>query len=276
MRIDRSHRRWIVVTGILVAAASTCYVRARLDPLRPPSGGDAYGLAFGAAGTLCMLIAAGLTLRKRFKNLRLGGATAWMSAHVWLSVLSLPLLLFHCDFRFGGTLSSWLLALFLICWFSGLLGLVLQNVLPRVMTAQVQKETPYEQIDHVVAGLLGSAKGHVELLRKNPEAAPLVTFFDEQVAPWLDPCARHSEVFESTSAAALRRTHLLRMLPVALAPTMNVLFELSEERRQLARQRTLHLWLHGWLFVHVPIAWATLAVTVFHAIRTLRHQWWIS
>ena len=43
-----------------------------------------------------------------------------------------------------------------------------------------------------------------------------------------------------------------------------------DERRELERQRRLHLWLHAWLFVHVPLSYAMLVFTVWHIIGALR------
>jgi hypothetical protein len=43
-----------------------------------------------------------------------------------------------------------------------------------------------------------------------------------------------------------------------------------DERRELERQRRLHLWLHGWLFVHVPLSYAMLIFTAWHIFGALR------
>ena len=36
---------------------------------------------------------------------------------------------------------------------------------------------------------------------------------------------------------------------------------ICEERRQLAVQRRLHHWLHGWLLIHVPLSYALLLLS---------------
>jgi hypothetical protein len=46
---------------------------------------------------------------------------------------------------------------------------------------------------------------------------------------------------------------------------------MCEERRQLARQRRLHRWLHGWLLVHVPLSYALLLLSAVHAFQSLRY-----
>jgi len=44
---------------------------------------------------------------------------------------------------------------------------------------------------------------------------------------------------------------------------------LCEQRAQIEIQRKLHLWLHGWLLVHVPLSWAMVALTAVHAVMSL-------
>ncbi|MBA2585658.1 MAG: hypothetical protein H0U99_04155, partial [Chthoniobacterales bacterium] len=42
-----------------------------------------------------------------------------------------------------------------------------------------------------------------------------------------------------------------------------------DERRMLDLQARLQHWLHGWLFVHVPISFLLLIMTFWHAWVTL-------
>jgi len=43
------------------------------------------------------------------------------------------------------------------------------------------------------------------------------------------------------------------------------LADVAAERRDLAVQRRLHLWLHGWLMVHVPLTAALLVLLAAHS-----------
>jgi hypothetical protein len=75
----------------------------------------------------------------------------------------------------------------------------------------------------------------------------------------------------AAASAQLQRAHLKRLAPAAYHGVVDDLFEICDERREIERQRRLHLWLHGWLFVHVPVSWALLVGTVFHAVGALRY-----
>lgn len=134
--------------------------------MRPagPHGGSGVGLAFGIVGFAFMIFAALLGARKRVPTWRLGRAQAWMRGHLWLGLLSLPLLLFHGGFHFGGTLTRVLMWLLIITVASGLFGAVLQHYVPRLMTADAPLETIYDEIGNVRRSLREEADRAVEAL----------------------------------------------------------------------------------------------------------------
>ena len=122
------------------------------------------GLIFGILGFAIMIFAALLGARKRVPTWRLGRAQAWMRGHLWLGLLSLPLILFHGGFHFGGTLTRVLMWLLIITVASGVFGAVLQNYVPRIMTSDVPLETIYDEIDNVRRALREEADRAVEAI----------------------------------------------------------------------------------------------------------------
>lgn len=173
MLLDQSHRRWRIISGAILLISSAAYVPySRLSPLGP-RGGSLPGLLYGIAGLGLMLFAALLGLRKRFPVWRIGRAQTWMRGHLWLGLLSVPLVLFHAGFSMGGTLSSALMVLMVIVTVSGIFGAALQHYLPRMMTQQVQMETIFEQIDSVRQQLSKEAELIINTPATRPENAPL-------------------------------------------------------------------------------------------------------
>jgi hypothetical protein len=149
MLLDRSQRGWALGSLAILAVAFVVYVPYAWTSPQGARGGSAIGLLFGSAGFAFMLYAAALGARKRVPTWRLGRAKSWMRAHLWLGLLSLPLILFHAGFRFGGTLTQVLMLLLMITVASGVLGALLQNSIPRTITADVPLETIYDEIAHV-------------------------------------------------------------------------------------------------------------------------------
>ena len=174
-------------------------------------GGTALGLAFGGFGFAFMIFAALLGARKKVPVWRVGRAQTWMRGHLWLGLLSLPLIVFHSGFRYGHGLSAVLTTLLIVVVASGVFGAALQHYMPRVMTREVTMETIYEEIEHVraqlreeaeelftqataeapkaAAGGVGSTATSVAV--REDEAAPLRNFFEQELKPFLEsPAAR--------------------------------------------------------------------------------------
>src|SRR5207248_8804081 len=125
-------------------------------------GGSLMGLFFAALGTGIIVFECLLGLRKKYPASPLGRVKTWLSAHVWLGLLSFLLILMHAGFRWGGGLAGALMWLFTVVAASGILGVVLQNYLPRRMTEQAPRETIIEQIPTVIHGLRVEADERVE------------------------------------------------------------------------------------------------------------------
>jgi hypothetical protein len=160
MHMDKTQRTWGSASLIIFAASAIGYTVYALNSR--PSGGSVVGLFFGIVGFGFMIFAALLGARKRVPVWRLGRAQAWMRGHLWLGLLSLPMILFHGGFRFGGTMTQVLMWLLIATVGSGLFGAILQNYLPRVMTTDAPLETIYDEIGNVRKLLREEADRDVE------------------------------------------------------------------------------------------------------------------
>src|SRR5271155_2851650 len=295
LRIDRTHRAWLIASLIIFGVATAIYVVYAAASPAGPSGGSAIGLTFGIAGSLCMIFAGLLAARKKVPVWRLGRAQTWMRGHLWLGLLSLPLILFHGGFRFGGPLTSVLMVLLIIVVASGLFGATLQHYMPNVMTAEVSKETIFEQIDHVRAGLIAetdemiaatvgsdSSPGTKQSARSAaaigqttalaPEAAlPLSSFYANEMRPFLQEKGPQNQPLANANTARTVFAELRRLLPPEAHDTVKRFEEICDEERQLRRQARLHHWLHGWLMLHIPLSFALLLLGCVHAVMALRY-----
>ena len=157
MLLDAKHKPWIAVVAGITVAGAVGYIPYHLLSINGPSGGSGVGLGFGLAAFGLMIFAGLLGLRRRFPALRVGRPENWMRGHLWLGILTVPLVFFHAGFQIGGPLTMALLILLVLVTLSGILGVVLQQILPRVMTARVTLETIHDQIDHVLVQLLAEA-----------------------------------------------------------------------------------------------------------------------
>jgi hypothetical protein len=187
MRIlNRAHIPWFVFVVAAAIFAAWIYLGnfapqklpagLRLPPAftQTPSehrsvGGTPVGLIFGATAFAIFIFAGLLGARKKVVLWRLGTLQRWMRAHIWLTLLTVPLVLFHSGFRFGGPMTTLLVVLYAVVMISGIYGLVLQHQLPHIMKERLPAETVYEQIPHIRAQLVTAA----EKMRDSFKPAPL-------------------------------------------------------------------------------------------------------
>jgi hypothetical protein len=382
--VNRAHLPWFVfVVGATIFA--TWIYLGNFAPqklpagLRLPSaltqtpsehrsvGGTPVGLIFGATAFAIFIFAGLLGARKKVVLWRLGTLQRWMRAHIWLTLLTVPLVLFHSGFRFGGPMTTLLVVLYAVVMISGIYGLVLQHQLPHIMKERLSAETVYEQIPHIRAQLVAAgekmrdsfkpsppektdsgapaasaaktvtaestpmastsgelstptaraksvvgstitaqtipptsgtpaALGSSTLAKAmadkpspattpsspgattsaKPEAASdtvsqsvLLEFLDEQVLPYLS--ARRGDRFRLGTSRYSEELFRFVKLRVSGAHRARVeeIQAWCDERRMLDLQLKLQHWLHGWLFVHVPISFLLILLTGWHAYVTL-------
>lgn len=312
MLIDRTHKGWITATIVLLVMAGGYYGyyhhQSYLSGGNGPTGGTWTGLVYGIIGFALMIFCGLLGLRRKVRVWRIGRAESWLRAHIWLGLLSFPIILFHSGLSFGNHLTLWLMILFSIVMVSGIVGLILQNVVPKMMVTRVQAESTYEQIPHVIGVLKNEADqmvskvcgplgnevqsdeqklpgeaGHASVKKDGAVqgkvvkakgkstgplegSGPLKTFYLAEVQPFL------GENFQTGSKLATPRSslalfeHTRALIPEPLHETLKDLESVCDERRQLALQERLHFWLHSWEFIHVPLSYALLAMSLVHAI----------
>jgi hypothetical protein len=293
MRIDHTHKRWFGATVMLCALAIAVYVYCTRAGISTPGGGSALGLTLGIAGYALMLIAALLGLRKKFPIRRIGRASTWMRAHLWLGFLSLPLLVLHSGFSANGSLTAWLMILLIITVATGLIGAAIQHYLPKLMTRLVPLETIYEEIprvrvqlqreaDELMACLPGAEtsgfawnarpakSGRIAEAEIEPELVEqLREVYAETIRPFLsDPDVVKNHCADRERSASLF-TSLRTYAPEPVHKIVAGLEHICEEERQLNRQKQIYRWLHGWLLVHVPLSLALILLGAIHAIVAL-------
>jgi hypothetical protein len=296
MLLNRDHRSSALASCVVTAVAALFYWLYAASSAYGPSGGSWPGLAFGIAGTALMTFEGLLAWRKRHRTARIGAAQLWMKLHIWLGFMAVPLILFHAGFSLGGPLTTTLMVLFAVVTASGIFGLVVQQIIPRLMTHSLPTETIHSQFVQVRNGLAADAYEVVasvagDIAEAAPErawlqrpaqarwkavprqraaseplpgSAALKTFYASEVRPYL--------LAERGGRRALPDVRaILVEAPVELHPKLERLRAICEERRQLDVQARLHAWLHNWLFVHAPLSFALFVLIAFHIYYALQY-----
>jgi hypothetical protein len=318
--INRQHWVWATFVILATALSALVYVsefHPERAPLRIPLpaewhrdvqetgrsvGGTPLGLAFGGISAAIFIFAALLGLRRKRPTLKVGRLQTWLKGHIWLSLLTIPLVALHAGFSTGSPMTQGLLVVYTIVMVSGFFGLALQHFLPRLMKERVPLETIFEQIPHILnqfreaaqemrkgleavaapalAASAAPAGAAAEVALAEPPAAIIETapdpseqmlrqFIDEVALPYLAAPRGEKLVLGAQRVS----DDQFRLLKISVGPEwqgrVEQLQSWCDERRQLDLQTKIQHWLHGWLLVHVPFSILLLLFTLWHAVAAL-------
>lgn len=133
----------------------------------------------------------------------------------------------------------------------------------------VQRKSAKEKVDAEINKRKGSPqipadKQSVEALRRH---------YLNEVRPYLTstPSKFTERLFGDPGSLRAYFDRLRLLVAPEAHPVVRDLESICEERRQLAVQSRLHRMLHAWLYVHVPLSFAFLLLSVVHAVVALSY-----
>lgn len=309
----KAHAFWCVLCVVATVVSVAAYAAVASGAARLPGGSSAIGLVYGVLGSLIILFEFALWPR-RWPGVRawrvLGRTQVWLRAHIWLGLLTVPLIWMHSGFTWGGGLSTTIAVLFIVIIVSGILGLALQQFIPRMLLIDVAGETVYSQLETVAAQYLRDADLLVERLRSEPvehaigvtheefhaaglgrrtrvpvalvtaersltqeaaRAGVLTLAYDKTIRPFLVQGPHPGSALNEPTRAAAFFQDLRTRLDAELMSTVDSLEAWCENRRGFGRQAWLHWLLHSWLSVHLPLSVALVVLMLVHAVVALKY-----
>src|SRR5207302_7715642 len=187
--VNRAHLPWFIFVVAATFFATWLYIgnftpqtlpsalRLPDSLLQKPSehhrvGGTPLGLIFGTIALSIFVFAALLGARKKVVLWRIGTVQRWLRAHIWLTLLTIPLVILHSGFRLGGPMTTLIVVLYIIVMVSGIYGLILQHYMPAIMMEQLPAESVYEQVPHIRAQIVAAATKMRDSLKPAPPTKP--------------------------------------------------------------------------------------------------------
>jgi hypothetical protein len=263
------HKRfkWLKVAVALSLTTILGYVLVDVQPR--PNGGSWYGYALGTLGALLILWLTLLGVRKRAITRGRYSLKSWTSAHVYLGLSLIVVATLHTGFQFGLNVHTLAYALMMLVIFSGIFGIVVYSILPRVMSAnrnemtEAQMLTTLRSIDrqlHDAAQPL--AHNQAELVRTSLEQDPFGGGIFRRLSGRYPNCATRMAQAEIRRETAYKPN-------VGNDPAEKVDGLLERKEAILARVRRhlrLKAMLEVWLYVHVPVTFALIAALAAHII----------
>ncbi len=257
---------WISLASALVLALHYLYYRSRTVPY----GGSVEGLLYGVAGTGLIAFLMYLGIRKRSYSSSFGTLQGWVSAHVYLGLLTLLLIPMHAGFRFGWDVHTLAFVLLAVVVLSGIVGIILYlNVPSRLTKFEVEQQA--DKIDGEMSRLLIDMRA---LVKDKSDA--LVQLYKEEVIAlqkvrpqgWsLLVRGNGSDVLALRAADLVKKASSIPSQDQAAFQTLSqLLLKKAQLEVNLMRQMRLRNALQSWLYVHIPVSIALVVAVGLHLV----------
>ncbi len=278
---------WLAITISVIAIAAYWYH----DPQEPPNGGTVLGYSLGTTGALMIVWLAWLGVRKRRYSSTLGSVQGWLSAHVYLGISLLLIVLLHSGFQFGINVHTLAFVLMTVVIVSGLYGVFIYLKLPqkvsenrkgvtRTELANQLEEIDYrsrrvaQDLDDDFQELVTSGASRTQL--GGSLWARLSGKDESQIVIKEGGQARVRPNPGQETALDWLADRQSRSSDPEIAAKIGELSALTRNKRRLLRQMQedmrLQATLEAWLFLHVPLSVALL-VALFTHIVTVFLYW---
>lgn len=236
-----------------------------LSEIKP---GNVWGLTYGTLATTFMVWVAFYGIRRRkirfFSRAKLGRSQAWVQFHIYGGWLFMLLVFMHIGFKLpSGPLNWWLWSVSIWVTLSGMLGVVIQKLIPRMMSSGLTIEVVYERIPELIEEIKSKA---AELVKSGAE--PIQDLYDKTVSPALTaPNVRLSYFIDITGGIQSRVRQFDFVRKTVAGEDLERLRQLESMYRtklELDAHFTLQRALRWWLYTHVPASLLLLALVAVH------------
>ncbi|HEX8527223.1 hypothetical protein [Allosphingosinicella sp.] len=263
------HRRfrWLKVALLLSLAAALVYAIVDVQPRH--NGGSWYGYTLGTIGALLILWLTMLGLRKRAMTRGRWSLKAWTSAHVYLGLSLIVIATLHSGFQFGLNVHTLAYGLMMLVILSGIYGIAVYSTLPDELSDNRAELTRPQMID-AVQKIDRQLQVAAQPLSVDDTAIVRLSLSEDPFRGGL--IRRLSGSYPNCrNALALRdmRKRLVTATGEDSEAIANVVQLFERKSAALARIRKhirIKALLEVWLYVHVPVTFATIAALIAHIV----------
>jgi hypothetical protein len=233
-------------------------------------GGSIEGLLYGVAGTGLIAVLMYLGIRKRSYASSTGTLQGWVSAHVYLGLLTLLLIPMHAGFRFGWDVHTLAFVLLAVVVLSGVLGLFLYRNIPGRLT-RYEAGQQADKIDPEIARLLADMRA---LMKDKSDV--LVQIYKAELAASQSRAPKGWSLLlkglggDLLAARSADLAKKVSTIPSSDQATFQILSQLLLKKTQLEvnlqHQMRLRNALQAWLYIHVPVSIAMVLAVGVHLV----------
>lgn len=272
---------WLALLVTLLAVAAYWLH----DPQEPANGGTVLGYTLGTVGALLIVLLTGFGVRKRRYASTLGSVQGWLSAHVYLGLALVIIVLLHSGFQFGWNVHTLAFVLMMLVVLSGLFGVFVYLRYPGRMSENrdgAPRSALIDQLEDIDRRSLRVAEGlgadFIEFTASGIQRTQLGATLVDRLRGRDTSKVLVRRGGETKIVGNVRQEAALDWLAeqqskagdAETAASIGELSALIRNKRRLLKQLALDLKLQAvletWLYVHVPMTAALLVALVVHIL----------
>jgi len=290
---SRSRPLGLAVTLIVIGLCGAFYAwyRVSAKDLTPFS---ATGLWYGVIGTIFLIFAAVLySLRRRSRKRAIGQLNAALSWHVFFAIMGLAILFMHSFGHFDPISGTFALLGMVVLALSGLVGRILDHLIPRLIAQEVDKVLTSQGDDRIEAvsqelqtivvhnkqQVRGFKLGNQRLTSvpapsnaSTSRSSSLVTGAQPLGVSWdlayisLEPTQQELDHdapryrFVPDKKSALSRPEVL------MPGTKEPISELQDMQKAMQREQFYRYIIRYWRVLHIALAFITIGLVIWHIV----------
>lgn len=225
------------------------------------------------SGWLLFIVMVGLTLynaRKKLPFIPALPSSIWLQIHIYAGLLTFVLFLIHIEFRIpNGPLEVTLAILYLLVFFSGIIGLIFSRVVPALL-AQRGEEVIFERIPIFRERLRRELEDIVHAENADSRMVTLAEFYAGHLVRFFNGPRnfwRHLVQSGAHRNALLERLDSLkRYMSEEEKEVAEVVGDMIVKKDDLDFHHSFQLLLKYWLFTHIPLTYSLLIFALVHGI----------
>lgn len=246
---------------------------------RTPAGPA--GLAFAFAGTAFFLLALiSYVVQRRSRKRVVGRLNSALNWHVFLAFIALALLIFHAFGHFAAISGTYALIGLIILTLSGIIGRLLDRILPRKIAAEVDKALTAQGDDRgeTISQEMRALVVNGSLAAGQPVALP--PHFDASAEPvqhapdipWdlayisLEPTQQELDRDAPRYRFIPDRKSALSRVDVFMPQAERPLTEWREIQQAMRREQRFRSLLHLWRMLHIALSVVAVGLITWHII----------
>jgi hypothetical protein len=257
--------RWLKIASIGSLAASLAYALVDVQPR--PNGGSWLGYMLGTVGALLILWLTALGLRKRAMTRGRWSLKGWTSAHVYLGLSLVVIATLHAGFQFGLNVHTLAYGLMMLVVLSGIYGISVYATLPDALSDNRAEMTRPQMID-AVAKIDQQLQVAAQPLSVEDTAIVRLSLSEDAFRGGLIrrltghyPHCRNARALKQMRARAAAAPG-----DEAIDKVVDLMERKSAALGRIRRHMRIKALLEVWLYVHVPLTFATIAALAAHIV----------